>query len=418
MKPVLSTRANEILIYILTLLIPMQIYFPAYRGKYVTIFMALALVLFLGGSGMVKVRQLLKDKILFYGLFWLMILASFFYSGDKADAFKHVFILGLGLPIYYVYQGASRQKAVILKIFLFGSLPLALFIILLFINDPVKLRFLGFPWLKIFIEPKGLQAILDKAVVYNVLYPHKEGGFFLNANDASIYMCFATVAAGWLALTEKNKAIYLVAGIIFILGLVFTGSNSGIYSFFIALTIVTVLYFSRRTSLVKVMLVLILVLGVSYGGIKIFTAMNPRYDNSQFKYLGDNLVLHNRLPIWRASIEVIKQHPWFGVGLDKDNWNSYYRSFAPKYKALPDTTAHNMYLSFWAKSGILALLFMLLFLFSNIKYNLRRFYQSNELFGLAAVCVLIPLIIVGMTEAIPLMEIRIIAAFFMFLGLS
>jgi O-antigen ligase len=231
-------------------------------------------------------------------------------------------------------------------------------------------------------------------------------------------MCFATVAAGWLALTEKNKAIYLVAGIIFILGLVFTGSNSGIYSFFIAATTVTVLYFFQRTRLVKIILILALALVVSYGGIKIFTAMNPRYDNNQFKYLGDNLVLHNRLPIWRASIEVIKQHPWLGVGLDKDNWNINYRAFAPQYKALPDTTAHNMYLSVWAKSGILALLFMLLFLFSNIKYNLRRFYQNNELFGLAVICVLIPLIIVGMTEAIPLMEIRIIAAFFMFIGLS
>ncbi|MDD5492799.1 MAG: hypothetical protein PHV60_09005, partial [bacterium] len=230
MKPVLNPRINEILTCLLTLLIPLQIYFPFYRGKYMTIFMVLALVIFFSGSGMVKARQLLKDKILFYGLFWLMILASFYYSGDKVDAFKHVFILGLGLPIYYIYQGASRQKAILLKIFLFSSLPLALFIILLFINDPVKLRLLGFPWLKIFIEPKGLQAILDNAVVYNVLYPHKEGGFFLNANDASIYMCFATVAAVWLALTEKRKTIYVVSIAIFILGLVFTGSNSGIYS--------------------------------------------------------------------------------------------------------------------------------------------------------------------------------------------
>lgn len=418
MKPILSPRVNEILAYLLTLLIPLQIYFPFYRGKYITVFMVLALVLFFSRSGMVDVRQLLKDKILFYGLFLLMILASFYYSGDKWDAFKHVFILGLGLPIYYVYQSVNKRKTTILKVFLFGSLPLALFIILLFINDPAKLQLLSFNWLKIFIEPKGLQAMLDKRVIFNVLYPNKAGGFFLNANDASIYMCFAIAAAVWLALTEKKRLIYLVAGIIFILGLVFTGSLSGIYSFFTSLTIVTAVYFSRRWRLSKVILLLALALIVSYGGIRVSTVMNPRYDNSQFKYLGDNIVMHNRLPIWRASIEMIKQHPWLGVGLDKDNWNISYNAFAPKYNALLDTTAHNMYLSFWAKSGIFALLFIIIFLFSSIQYHLRQFYRTNELFSLAVVYCLITLIMVGITEAIPLMEIRIIAAFFMFLGLS
>ncbi|MFH1239225.1 MAG: hypothetical protein V1653_03830, partial [bacterium] len=158
MNPILSPRVNEILAYLLTLLIPLQVYFPLYRGKFITVFMVLALVLFFGRSGMVEVRQLLKDKILFYGLFWVMILASFYYSGDKWDAFKHVFLLGLGLPIYYIYKNISGQRKNILKVFLFASLPLALFIILLFINDPVKLQLLSFNWLKIFIEPKGLQA--------------------------------------------------------------------------------------------------------------------------------------------------------------------------------------------------------------------------------------------------------------------
>ncbi len=167
--------------------------------------MVLALALFFYEDQAVEARQLFKDRILFYALFWLMILASFYYSGDKWDAFKHVFLLGLGLPIYYVYQSVSKQRTTILKVFLFGSLPLALFIIILFINDPIKLQLLGFHWLKIFVEPKGLQAMLDKIVVYNVLYPLKEGGFFLNANDASIYMCFAAATAIWLALTEKKR---------------------------------------------------------------------------------------------------------------------------------------------------------------------------------------------------------------------
>jgi hypothetical protein len=418
MKPVVSPRLNEILAYLLTMLIPLQVYFPAYRGKYITVFMVLVLALFFGRSGLVETRRLFKDKILFYALFWVLVLASFYYSGNKADAFKYVFMLGLGVPIFYIYQGVSDRRAAVMKVFLFGSLPLALFIILLFIYDPVKLQILGLPWLKIFIEPKGLQGILDKTAVLNVLYPHKEGGFFLNANDASIYMCFAAVAAAWLALTERRKAIYIGAGLIFIAGLVFTGSNSGIYSFFTSLTTGAVVYFSRRLRLFKVLLILALALAVSFGGIKMLKTLNPRYDDKQFQGLGNNLVLHNRLPIWRASMEIIRQHPWLGVGLDKDNWDANYRAVSAKYKALPDTTAHNMYLSLWAKSGITALVCILLFLFANIKYNLLRFYRDNELFSLAVVCCLIPLVMVGMTEAIPLMEIRILAAFFMILGLA
>jgi O-antigen ligase len=115
---------------------------------------------------------------------------------------------------------------------------------------------------------------------------------------------------------------------------------------------------------------------------------------------------------------MIKQHPCLGIGLDKDNWDLSYNALAPKYNAFPKTTAHNMYLSFWAKSGIFALLFLLWFLFVNVKDNLRRFYQTNELYCLVVVYSLITLFMVGMTEAIPLMEIRIMAAFFMLLGLS
>lgn len=418
MKPILSSRVNEILAYLLTLLIPLQIYFPFYRGKYITVFMVLALFLFFNRSGMVEIRQMFKDKILFYILFWIMILASFYYSGDKADDFKHVFILGLGLPIYFIYQSVNSRKTTILKIFLFASLPLALFIILLFIKSPVKQQILSTSCLRLFIEPKGLQALLQGMVSYNVLYTNKAGGFFLNANDASIYMCFAIAVAIWLVLTEKKRALYLVVAVIFILGLVFTGSYSGIYSFFSALMIVTAVYFSRRWRIYKVILILVLAIVVSYGGIKVFTALNPRYDISQFKYLGDNIVMHNRLPIWQASFEVVKQHPWLGIGLDKDNWNTSYNAFAPKYNAPLDLPAHNMFLSFWAKSGIFALLFIVLFLFSSFKYNLRQFYRTNDLFSLAIIYCLIPLIMVGMTEAIPLMEIRIIAAFFMLLGLS
>ncbi len=418
MKAILSEQGNKILVYLLTVLIPLQVFFPFYRGKYITVFMALTLLLFIDRNGLTEARQLWKDKILFYALFWLMLLTGFFYSGDKWDAFKHIFILGLGLPIYFIYKNVLGQRKIILKIFLWASLPLALFIILLFIKDAQKLQILSASWLRIFIDPKALQSLIDGTTYYNVLSTNKEGGFFLNANDASIYMCFAIAVAGWLALTEKKPAVYLAAGAIFILGLIFTGSYSGIYSFFIAVTVVTTLYFSRRSRVYKVILILALAIMFSFGGIKAFTALNPRYNNDQFKFLGDNMVMHNRLPIWRASVEVIKQHPWFGIGLDKDNWNASYNIFAPRYQAPLNTPPHNMYLFFWAKSGIFTLLLLVWFLFSNIRYLLVKFYRDNEIYCLAMFFCFIPLVLVGMTEAIPLMEIRILSAFFMLLGLA
>ncbi|HOM02485.1 MAG TPA: O-antigen ligase family protein [Acetivibrio sp.] len=81
-----------------------------------------------------------------------------------------------------------------------------------------------------------------------------------------------------------------------------------------------------------------------------------------------------RLAIWNASIQMIKDHPLVGVGID--NWRYYY--LLPQYMQSVNIYphAHNFYLQTGSELGITGLVLYLLIFATNIYYSVYVFKRS------------------------------------------
>ncbi|MDH3268145.1 MAG: O-antigen ligase family protein [Ignavibacteria bacterium] len=189
---------------------------------------------------------------------------------------------------------------------------------------------------------------------------------------------------------SKEKRIYLlIAAVINVSFFLFTRNRSGI----IILVVVAILYIffillnkekgSKLKTLNPVLGVLFISLMISFIPVKgterpdLKTTATTFFD-SEFK---SNVL---RLSFWNASIQMIKEEPFTGVGLFK--WSGVY----PKYKGdyfndenvthIHSIHAHNDFLELFAENGILALLTFLLifilisyFLLKRIRYNKKYF---------------------------------------------
>lgn len=82
-----------------------------------------------------------------------------------------------------------------------------------------------------------------------------------------------------------------------------------------------------------------------------------------------------RLLIWRGSWEMVKDNPWFGIGL-----GNYYLAW-PQYRDPADTTlgffAHNDYLQIWIEAGLPGLLLLLAVLASAL-YLMYRVLRDDR----------------------------------------
>lgn len=89
-----------------------------------------------------------------------------------------------------------------------------------------------------------------------------------------------------------------------------------------------------------------------------------------FKAGGDS----HRFTYWVGAFKMIKEHPFFGMGL-----GTFMANF-PKY--LPSLNvimyAHNCYLQIWAESGIFSLISFMVFAVSLVWFGVKKFLDSRD----------------------------------------
>jgi len=186
----------------------------------------------------------------------------------------------------------------------------------------------------------------------------------MHATFFSMQIGLALVFLLWLLLKEKafyNRLLYLTCAVILTAGMVQLSSKSVFIALFLAINI-AVPYFllqgakRRRYIIIAASLSLLLVAGILSSA-----AFRERYvtqlatDLSPAK-TGESL--DSRLARWNVIVQLIEKKPVVGygtgteLGLLHDNFftNRLYNSF------LHNLNAHNQYLSFLLKSGVIGLL--------------------------------------------------------------
>ena len=136
------------------------------------------------------------------------------------------------------------------------------------------------------------------------------------------------------------------------------------------------------------------------------------------------LCSQERISIQNNSINMIKHHPFIGVGVNtfSRNYGKYKTIQAEKYAHTPDTIyAHNIYLQMAGETGLLGLAAFILFLFQVFRRAFKTMPKLNDgylrVIGLSLIACMIAFLINGLTET-SLYYPRVAMIFWYLIGLS
>ena len=98
--------------------------------------------------------------------------------------------------------------------------------------------------------------------------------------------------------------------------------------------------------------VAVLLTTFTVGGDAFSAEPKAEYEESFAQRLTDSSSVRQRFTYWKASLEMVKDHPWLGVG-----WGAFEAAY-PRFMILggyPVKLAHNNYLQVWAETGTVGL---------------------------------------------------------------
>lgn len=208
----------------------------------------------------------------------------------------------------------------------------------------------------------GFRYILDYIAKYKVDYPYAQD--FLSRKRVFATFFSPDMLAGYLILIiplvlghllkpeNKSRATCYVLHatlVILFISLFLTKSVGAILSLFLGLLIFTILSKQFRKKILFPLLILFIfsLLVIFLRGAQIFNLASPHNPFVQ------------RLLYWRQSIQIVKEHPFLGIGLGN-------------FQIPKSAYAHNSYLQLWAELGILGIFSFLVFIYYKIKEGLSK----------------------------------------------
>jgi len=168
---------------------------------------------------------------------------------------------------------------------------------------------------------------------------------------------------GWMLTGQRGLFLIIV---FFILFLLFTKSKS--------------LLWTNKKPLFLIPLILILFFFTTPLFNRITNIYEPMYNyitEDSGHHWRDKDSIIPRLSIWKASINMVKENNFYGIGLDNFNKKLEEQISDGKVDPIRNTIenksagmnhAHNQYLDIYAKTGIFGFITLLIFIYAHIKY--------------------------------------------------
>ena len=187
----------------------------------------------------------------------------------------------------------------------------------------------------------------------NVIGPNRAAGTLGTTGPAAGYMsvlAFIACAMIWGLPRGPQKYLAIISLIFGTIALIATGSRIGWIGF--AITMFAFLLIGMRSGRIKqetllLLVIAVLIIGIGFSSV-IYERLSTFDDNSA----------QSRFMMWRLAWNVIKAHPWLGVGAG--NYALVSRDYYTPDVGIPaevfDKLVHNAFLGVWAESGTLAML--------------------------------------------------------------
>ncbi|MFQ5953261.1 MAG: O-antigen ligase family protein [Candidatus Omnitrophota bacterium] len=198
-------------------------------------------------------------------------------------------------------------------------------------------------------------------------YLRRISSSFVHPNDFGVYLIIVSTVFISFVLSRNSDLKYRISALIallFSLGALFLTKSRGAWISFSAAFLVLGILKSRR--MVAVFLAILLVIFVMLP----YTAQERIFSLADLK----SGTTWERLMLWKGTINMIKEHPVLGFGI-----NTYSRNF-PKYRPpdYPDARySHNCYLHMASEVGIVGALLFLIFLVTVFVYSLMGILRMS-----------------------------------------
>jgi O-antigen ligase len=305
-------------------------------------------------------------EVLVLSQIFLLALVSCLYSANKEEAF---FVLEkqMTLLLLPVFFGASIEWSrpsieKILSIFSFSVTIAVSYLLFVFYQSYQTQR-----------ETGSLGEFLNSHLHHAFSEP-----LHLHATYLSMYVCFAIAVCIYRLYKERGWLQWLSCLMLvpLFLSLILLSSRIVIVPFACILVLVLPFFLRRRALILHLgLLAVLLFIGLRYVGN--FSAIQDRFRNDTLRELNisSDAKIHYRFDTihtndatraerWQCALELIGERPLlgYGTGMEKQMLNVKYEKYKLSNSILNGFDAHNQYLAYMIKSGILGLLSFLLLL--------------------------------------------------------
>lgn len=223
----------------------------------------------------------------------------------------------------------------------------------------------------------------------NVLDPTKSGGVFINANVAGLFLGVSAMAA-FAVWSRTRQRFVLVAGLVALSGVWFTGSKSGrMFSIVLPLAALAAYFWPRlKPALRRYLLIGAVVAAVAAG---VLLAVSGGGFGSAVR-----VAFGQRTDIWGYGAEAFVDSPVLGLG-----WGGWQQGFAAYAAAngiySPNFPPHNILLAAWASTGLVGLALTIL-IFGVLLWLVVKAFRRDSLFVAWAGAALVWVMVQAMGE--------------------
>jgi putative inorganic carbon (hco3(-)) transporter len=297
----------------------------------------------------------------FIGLFLLAAILATATSFDK--------IGGLGILKAYFIEPILFYYCLIYAVKKYGDKSFIL-----------KSLFISAIWL-------SLLALLQKltgsfSLAPNEIAQDRVSAVYNSANSLALFLgpVIMFLVALFMSEKRKRKLLYALLFFFFTLIMIWTKSRGGLIAELFALIVFVYAILGEHLKILRKLwfiVPLLITLTVSFFLLQTLQSYQ-QLPPTQAPYEGSD-TLEIRYYLWAGTINLLKDHPVFGAGLDgfKTLYSQNYK--LPQY---PEDFQypHNIFLTFWAEMGILGLLAFLILMVRSFQLLIRSFPRSKNFY--------------------------------------
>jgi O-antigen ligase len=211
----------------------------------------------------------------------------------------------------------------------------------------------------------------------------RSSGLIIHPNSAGAYLSFLSIIAFAILLMDKSahlrKPLAFIALVLGLVALILTFSRSGWVSFAIAGLVFSLLALRRRWLKWEYVVLSIVILSL---------LLFLYREQILLRLFGDDGgAAAARMPLNLIALNMIKTHPWIGVGINN------FVTVAPDYLTLETYKewigpAHNKYLLVWSETGTIGIISFMLFYLAITRENWNCYKSNTQMFSILGAAVL------------------------------